>query len=63
VPGGQLLSTSRCRATSQSIAASTSSVLASATPRSVPSVVSPACHQRAVDSFDSGRTARETISA
>src|SRR6266545_3370109 len=56
-------STSRCRATSQSIAAYTSSVLALATPRSVPSVVSPACHQRAVDSSDSGRTARETISA
>ena len=53
----------RWRPSSQSIAAYTSSVPASATPRSVPIVVSPDAHHVTVDSFDSGRTARDTISA
>ena len=56
-------SISRCREISQSIASYTSSVLAPATPRSIPTVVSSPAHQPAVDSFDSGRTVRERISA
>jgi hypothetical protein len=56
-------SISRCREASQSIAAYTSSVLAPATFRSVPSVVSPDSHHVTADSFDSGRTARDRISA
>jgi len=50
-------------ASSQSIASYTSSVPAPATPRSAASVVSPAFHQRTVDSFDFGRTTRDRISA
>jgi hypothetical protein len=50
-----------CRAASQSIAAYTASVDASAAPRSAPSVVS--AHQVSVDSFEHGRTTLDTISA
>ena len=47
------------RATSQSIASYTSSVVASPTPKSTPSVVS--AHHRVVDSFEPGRASRATI--
>ena len=63
-PGGGGPARPRCaswRATSQSIAAYTSSVDAPATPRSAPRVVS--SHQPIVDSFEAGRATRETISA
>src|SRR5450759_2553482 len=56
-----LVSMASCRPASQSIAAYTSSVVASATPRSSARVVS--AHHRVVASFEAGRHTRAMISA